>query len=369
LPTCACASSSCGGSFDATQLEERAAELDHLSAQTEFWSDQAVANELLRERADIRKKLDRLISVGSKLDDAELLRDMGAEADDADAFAEATSTLAAAETELAVMELQRMLGGSHDKSNCFVSINAGAGGTESQDWAEMLLRMISRYCDRKGFKAELADIKPGQEAGIASATLQVEGEYAFGFLKAENGVHRLVRISPFDSQKRRHTSFASVAVLPEIDDDINIEIDESLITMEVFRASGAGGQHVNKTNSAVRLRYAIPDGGGEMVVECQAERSQFKNRSTAMKLMKARLYERELAKRSEERDALYAGKSKIDFGSQIRSYVLQPYQMVKDLRTGHETSNTTSVLDGDLDALIESYLLMTAGEGSPGVAE
>ena len=300
-------------------------------------------------------------AVATQADEAELMMEMAMEAEDIAAGAEAMAMVDAADADLSAMELQRMLGGRHDTSNCFVAINAGAGGTESQDWAEMLMRMISRYCDRKGFRTELADINPGAEAGIASATLRIEGEYAFGFLKAENGVHRLVRISPFDSQKRRHTSFASVAVLPEIDDDIDVDVDEALITMEVFRASGAGGQHVNKTNSAVRLRYALPE-GGELVVECQAERSQHKNRSTAMKLLKSRLYERELARRTEERDAMYAGKSKIDFGSQIRSYVLQPYQMVKDLRTGFETSNTSGVLDGDLDGLIESFLLMHAGE-------
>lgn len=363
-PRCGSVSSSCGGIFDAPRLEERVAELDHLSAQPAFWNDQAAANEKLRERAEIKKKLDRLTNASGKLDDALLLRDMGEEADDADAIAEAVATVEAADVDLSAMEVERMLGGPHDKSNCFVSINAGAGGTESQDWAEMIMRMITRFCERKGFSVDIADFKPGSEAGISSATIEVSGEYAFGFLKAESGVHRLVRISPFDAAKRRHTSFASVAVLPEIDDDIDIEVDESRIVMEVFRASGAGGQHVNKTNSAVRLRYQLPE-GGEVIVECQAERSQFKNRSTAMKLMKARLYDRELAKRNEERDALYAGKAKIDFGSQVRSYVLQPYQMVKDLRTGFETSNTSAVLDGDLDGLVESFLLMSAGEGDP----
>jgi peptide chain release factor 2 len=282
--------------------------------------------------------------------------------DDPDSLIEAAAGLKAADRKLGKLEFQRMLGGRHDAANCFVNINAGAGGTESQDWAEMILRMLTRFAERRGFKAELTAIQDGEEAGIKSATIRVVGEYAFGYMKAENGVHRLVRISPYDSQKRRHTSFSSVAVLPELDDDIEIDLNEGDVLLQTFRSSGAGGQHVNKTNSAVRLIHK-PSG---VVVECQAERSQHKNRATAMKLLKARLYEKELAVRTEERDALYAGKAKIDFGSQIRSYVLQPYQMVKDTRTGYSTSNTQGVLDGDLDALVESFLLMSAGEDQPG---
>jgi peptide chain release factor 2 len=218
--------------------------------------------------------------------------------------------------------------------------------------------MVSRYCESKGWSVEVTDLQDGDEAGIKAATLRVEGDYAFGHLKAEIGVHRLVRISPYDAQKRRHTSFASVAVLPELDDDIEIEVNESDLRVDTYRSSGAGGQHVNKTDSAVRLTH-LPSG---IVVACQAERSQHTNRGTAMKLMKARLYQAELERRTDERDALYAGKSKIDFGSQIRSYVLQPYQMVKDLRTGYETSNTSAVLDGDLDALVQAFLLQHSGD-------
>jgi peptide chain release factor 2 len=251
-----------------------------------------------------------------------------------------------------------MLSGPHDRSACFVSINAGAGGTESQDWADMLLRMLLRFSERRGYKSEVTDYLAGEEAGVKSATFRVEGDYAFGYLKAENGVHRLVRISPFDSNKRRHTSFASVSILPEIEDEIDIDIREDDISMDTFRASGAGGQHVNKTNSAVRLTHG-PSG---IVVSCQAERSQHKNRATAMKLLKSRLFEVELQKRTDERDALYASKSKIDFGSQIRSYVLHPYQMIKDHRSGHETSNTGDVLDGDLESFMEAYLLMGTEE-------
>ena len=281
-------------------------------------------------------------------------------ADDPTGLTEADAALAEADRIVARMEFQRMLGGPHDAANSYVSINAGAGGTESQDWADMILRMLTRYCERKGWRVELTDFQAGDEAGIKSATLRVEGEYAFGYLKAENGVHRLVRISPYDAQKRRHTSFASVGVLPELDDAIEIEINDSDLRVDTYRSSGSGGQHVNKTDSAVRLTH-LPTG---LVVACQAERSQHKNRAKAMKLLQARLYDLELQKRTDERDALYAGKAKIDFGSQIRSYVLQPYQMVKDTRTQHETSNTQGVLDGDLDGFIEAFLLKHSGQGA-----
>lgn len=348
--------SSSGGIFDAGSKTERVAELDHLSAQPEFWDNQERAQELLRERTQLKDTLEKLNAVATHLDDADVMLEMAAE--DEDALSEANSATAQAQKALAAMEFTRMLGGQHDKSSCFVSVNPGAGGTESQDWASMLLRMLLRYTERKGWRVELTDQQDGDEAGIKSATFRVEGDYAFGHMKAENGVHRLVRISPFDSNKRRHTSFASISVLPEIDDDIEVEINESDLRVDTYRSSGAGGQHVNKTDSAVRLTH-MPSG---IVVACQAERSQHKNRATALKLLKAKLYELELDKRTEERDALYAGKAKIDFGSQIRSYVLHPYQMVKDLRTNHETSDTKGVLDGDLDALVESFLIMHSGQ-------
>ncbi len=341
-----------GGSFDAPAKQERVAEIDHLSSQGGFWDNQARAQEILRERNQAKSVLDELDVVSQLCDDAEVMLEMVDE--DEDALSEAAGAITEADRLLGRMEFKRMLGGAHDKGNCFISINAGAGGTESQDWAQMLLRMLLRFCERRGWRVELTEELAGEEAGIKSATFRVEGEYAFGYLKAENGVHRLVRISPFDSQKRRHTSFASVAVLPEIDEDIEVEVNDSDLRVDTYRSSGAGGQHVNKTDSAVRLTH-IPSG---IVVACQAERSQHKNRSTAMKLLKAKLYDLELSRRTEERDALYAGKSQIDFGSQIRSYVLAPYQMVKDHRTSFETSNTQGVLDGDLDGLVEAFLLM-----------
>jgi peptide chain release factor 2 len=296
--------------------------------------------------------------VSDLLDDGEVLFEFAQE--EPENLVEAISNLKDAQTRISAMEFERMLGGEHDGSNCFVSINAGAGGTESQDWADMLLRMLLRYCERKGWQTEITEFLDGEEAGIKSATFRVSGDFAFGYLKTENGVHRLVRISPFDSNKRRHTSFASVNILPEIDDDIEIDVNEADLRVDTYRSSGAGGQHVNKTDSAVRLTH-LPSG---IVVACQAERSQHKNRATAMKLLQAKLYELELSKRTSARDELYAGKAKIDFGSQIRSYVLHPYQMVKDARTQHETSDTTGVLNGHFDGFVEACLLMFAGEGS-----
>jgi peptide chain release factor 2 len=255
------------------------------------------------------------------------------------------------------MEFQRMLSGEHDAANAIITINPGAGGTESQDWAEMLLRMYLRYCEKRGWKTDLVERLDGQEAGIKSATIQVTGGYAFGYLKAESGVHRLVRISPFDANARRQTSFAAVYVLPELDDTIEVEINDADLKVDTYRASGAGGQHVNRTDSAVRITH-LPTG---IVVQCQNERSQIKNRVTAMKVLKARLYEEERRKRDEAQAQANSEKSEIGWGSQIRSYVLAPYQMVKDLRTQHESSNPSAVLDGDLQPFVEAYLLKAGG--------
>jgi peptide chain release factor 2 len=249
-----------------------------------------------------------------------------------------------------------MLGGEHDKNNAILSINAGAGGTEAQDWAEMLLRMYTRWGERHKFKTQLVDILPDQEAGIKNATIMVSGEYGFGYLKSEVGVHRLVRISPFDTGKRRHTSFASVMVIPEIADDIDIEVNEDELRIDTYRASGAGGQHVNTTDSAVRITH-LPTG---IVVQCQNERSQHKNRAQAMKILRARLYELRLEEHDEELEKLQGEKRVIAWGSQIRSYVMHPYQMVKDHRTNYETSNVSAVLDGDLDEFIRKYLLYSS---------
>jgi peptide chain release factor 2 len=272
-----------------------------------------------------------------------------------DAAVEAETKLGEIDQALDQLEMHRLLGGEHDAGNAIVTVHPGAGGTEAQDWAEMLLRQYLRWSERHGFKTEMVEYQPGEGAGIKDATFTVNGPYAYGYLKCEAGVHRLVRISPYDSAQRRHTSFASVFVFPEIADDVEVEIDETDLRIDTYRSSGAGGQHVNKTDSAVRLTH-MPTG---IVVACQNERSQHKNKATAMKILRARLYELEMQKKQEQLDELQSTKKSIEWGSQIRSYVLHPYRMVKDHRTGVEVGNTDAVLDGDLDGFIEEYLQQT----------
>jgi peptide chain release factor 2 len=262
------------------------------------------------------------------------------------------SDIVALKRRLDDLEFRSLLGEEADSSNAILSVNAGAGGTESCDWVAMLLRMYTRWAEGRSYEMSWIDEFPGEEAGIKNATVLIKGPYAYGYLKSESGVHRLVRISPFDSNKRRHTSFASVDVIPEVSDDIAVDIKESELKIDTYRAGGKGGQHVNKTDSAVRITH-LPTG---LIVQCQNERSQFKNKSTAMKILKARLYERETQKKVKELESAYESKKDIAWGSQIRSYVLHPYQMVKDHRTDHETGNAQGVLDGDLDAFIEAYL-------------
>lgn len=282
-----------------------------------------------------------------------MLLEMALEANDSEIGKELQEEISQVEKSIREFELSRMLSGPHDSYNAILEINAGAGGTEAQDWGDILLRMYLRWAEKRGFHAEIADIHAGEEAGIKSATVFVEGASAFGFLRSERGVHRLVRISPFDSNARRHTSFASVQVMPDIDQSIEIDIRDEDLRVDTYRAGGAGGQHINKTDSAVRLTH-LPTG---VVVACQNERSQHKNKATAMKLLKAKLYELEAAKKQDELDKIAGERRKIDFGSQIRSYVMQPYQLIKDLRTDFETGNVQAVLDGDLDPFIESYLM------------
>jgi peptide chain release factor 2 len=319
-----------------------------------FWGDPAAAQKHLQRRKRLETDLDLLERLRSQEDDAQVLADWVEAGEDASAdFASAIDSLEAA---LGAAELQKMLGGDHDRANAILTINAGAGGTDSQDWAEMLLRLYLRWCDRRGFKRDIAEIQPGEEAGIKSATVIVQGEYAYGYLAAEAGVHRLVRISPFDSNARRQTSFASVFAWPEIDDAIEIDVQEKDLRIDTYRSSGAGGQHVNVTDSAVRITH-LPTG---IVVACQNERSQIRNRELGMKILKARLYELEMQKRREKLDAVEAGKKDIAFGSQIRSYVLHPYRMVKDHRTRHETGNPDRVLDGDIDDFVKATLLAKA---------
>jgi peptide chain release factor 2 len=301
----------------------------------------------------LAKLVDDWTAAQHELDDLLVLVELGEEGEDQATLQEVRELLPDLERQVERMEFARMLSGEHDPSSAIISINAGAGGTEAQDWAEMLLRMYLRWCERKGFKTEITEYQPGEEAGTKSVTFTVDGAYAYGYLKAEKGIHRLVRISPFDANARRHTSFTSVFVFPEISDDIEIDINEKDLKVDTYRASGAGGQHVNKTDSAIRITH-LPSG---IVVSCQSERSQHKNRSTAMKQLRARLYEQELEKKESAATALAGEKKDIAWGSQIRSYVLHPYRLVKDHRTGFEVGNADGVLDGDLDGFIEAYLL------------
>jgi peptide chain release factor 2 len=276
--------------------------------------------------------------------------------DDAGMLSEVQTEINRLEKEVGEFELQAMLSGEHDKANAILSIHPGAGGTESQDWAEILLRMYLRWAERKGYKTEINDYQPGEGAGIKSVTVTVSGEFAYGYLRAENGVHRLVRISPFDANKRRHTSFASVFVFPELEDDVKVDIREEDLRIDTYRSSGAGGQHVNKTDSAVRITH-IPT---NIVVQCQNDRSQHKNKSSAMKILRSRLYELEHEKQKEKMEEIQGEKKEIGWGNQIRSYVLHPYRLVKDMRTKVEIGNADAVLDGEIDTFIEAYLLKGA---------
>jgi len=342
-----------GGVFDLDEKSGRLDELDKIASGPGFWDDPGNAGKVERERAAIDRLLNKVKEVEAKLEDVEVLLQLGEEEKDESLGKEAEDTLREITSSIRALELERMLKGEEDQSNAIVSVNSGAGGVDAQDWAEMLLRMFLRYSDRKGFKTVMLDLQPGDEAGIKSATFSAEGEYAYGYLKADIGVHRLVRISPFDANHRRHTSFASMAAYPEVDDNVEIEINEKDLRIDTFRAGGAGGQHVNKTDSAVRITH-LPTG---IVVQCQNERSQYKNKAFAMKVLKARLYDRILQERAAKAEEEHAQKKKIEWGSQIRSYVLHPYRMVKDLRTGLQTGNVDAVLDGDIEEFIETYLL------------
>ena len=319
----------------------------------------------MRERTHLDGAIQQYVSLQAELEDGVGLIELGEEEGDDEVVAEAEAQLRALHELAAKRQLETLLGGEADGNDCYLEIHAGAGGTESQDWARMLIRMYDRWADRNDFKTALVEESPGEEAGLKSATLHVTGTNAYGWLKTECGVHRLVRISPFDASARRHTSFASVWVYPEVDDEIEIEIADSDIRVDTYRASGAGGQHVNRTDSAVRITHE-PSG---IVVQCQQERSQHKNRATAMKMLKARLYEAELRKREEEKQAQEATKTDIGWGHQIRSYVLQPYQMVKDLRTSVERGDAGRVLDGDIDVFLKAALAQRVGGGADSEAE
>ena len=317
-----------------------------------LWEKPAEMQKLNKEKALLERAVGEYETFHQRLDDIKVLLEMAAEAQDEGTFLEVKSEIAAATKQGEDLELQRVLSGELDANSTYLSINSGAGGTESCDWASMLLRMYMRYADKHGFKCEVVDMTEGEEAGIKSCTLLITGAYAYGYLKAESGVHRLVRISPFDSNARRHTSFSSVFAWAEIDDDINIEVRSDDLKVETFRASGAGGQHVNRTDSAVRM-YHLPSG---IIVSCQTERSQIQNRERALKMLKARLYEAEVEKRNKAKDEMNSQKKANEWGSQIRSYVMHPYQLVKDHRTGFETNQVQDVMDGDLDGFIMAYL-------------
>ena len=321
-----------------------------------FWDDGAASNKLMRELKALKATVEPFEECVTKLKDLGELADISGE--DESFQAQIASDLQVLQQDVERIEIGAILGGEFDRNNAILSINAGAGGTESCDWANMLLRMYLRFADIKQFKVKTLDILPGEEAGIKNVTLRIEGEMVYGLLKSEKGVHRLVRISPFDANKRRHTSFASVDVIPEIEDDIAIEIKDEEIRIDIYRSSGPGGQSVNTTDSAVRITH-FPSG---IVVQCQNERSQLQNRQTAMKVLRARLYEKKLKEQEDKMQAEYGEKQKIEWGSQIRSYVMHPYSMVKDHRTDVETGNVQKIMDGEIDMFIEAYLRMNPKE-------
>lgn len=327
----------------------------------DLWNKPEEMQKINKEKAFLEKAVSEFESFDRGVSDAEVLMDMSIEAEDEPSFNEAKGEVIRLEKIGQDLELKRVLNGELDANSAYLSINSGAGGTEACDWAGILMRMYMRYADQQGFKTEILEMSEGEGAGIKSVTMLIEGPYAYGYLKAENGVHRLVRISPFDSNARRHTSFASVFTWAEVDDDIKIDINPADIKVETFRSSGAGGQHVNRTDSAVRM-YHLPSG---IVVSCQTQRSQIQNRDKAMKMLKAALYEKELEKRQKEKEALESTKKANEWGSQIRSYVMHPYQMVKDHRTDFETNQVQDVVDGDLQGFIMAYLKSQIQEMKP----
>ncbi len=328
-------------------------ELEFLTAKEGFWNDRTKAEDILKEIKKNKYWVDELKKVYDGFEELKELFELAQEEEEDSMFGDIEKGLEDIESSVKGLELKKMLGDEDDNKDAILTIHPGAGGTESQDWAEMLMRMYLRWIEKKGFEYSLMDLQTEDEAGIKSATIEIKGKFAYGFAKAENGVHRLVRISPFDSNRRRHTSFASVFVYPEIDEDIEIELNQADLKIDTYRASGAGGQHVNKTDSAVRITH-IPTG---IVVQCQNERSQFKNKANALKVLKARLYKQKKEEEEKKRNKIESSKKEIGWGSQIRSYVMHPYNLVKDHRTGTETGDVQSVMDGNIDKFIEDYLI------------
>lgn len=334
-------------------MQERLEVLERQTLAPNFWNDGEVAQKVQKEHGQIQDTIKEWQGQWDDLEETDMLLDMAAEESDREMELEIATKLEGFAEALAVIELECMFSGEHDANNAIIAIHAGAGGTEAQDWVDILLRMYLRWAERHEFKTEFLDYLAGDEAGVKSATVLVKGRWAYGYLRSELGIHRLVRISPFDTSGRRHTSFASVMILPELDDTINVDIEDKDLRVDTYRASGAGGQHVNKTDSAIRLTH-LPTG---IVVQCQNERSQHRNKDMAMKMLAAQLYELGKQKQAEKQEGLYGDKKGISWGSQIRSYVLQPYRLIKDHRTDHEVGNVDAVLDGDLDAFIKAYLL------------
>ena len=349
-----------GGIFDVEVKERRLEELEQAIQNPQVWEDPDKMQKLNQEKAGLDKTVADWRQMNQRIEDAQVLLEMAEEAEDEDSYQELVAELQQLQAKAEELELKSLLKEELDSNSCFLSINSGAGGTEAADWASILMRMYSRFADSEDYKTDIVSMTEGEEAGIKSVTLNIQGPYAYGYLKAENGVHRLVRISPFDSNARRHTSFASVFVWPEVDDNIEIEIRTEDLRIDTYRASGAGGQHVNRTDSAVRITHE-PTG---IVVQCQMERSQLANKDKAMKMLRAALYEKEMEKRQAEKDEINSQKQANEWGSQIRSYVLQPYQMVKDVRTGHESGNPSDVLDGNLQGFIQAYLKKKASDQS-----
>ncbi len=349
--------------FDLDQKITRLSELEKTQEDSEFWSNPDTAKVILKEQKQLTTLVEDFRTLDSELDDAEVLLGLALEEEDQSTLQEVESNLNRVEEHMRSLEIRRLFTRPEDSGDAIVEIHAGAGGTEAQDWAQMLMRMYLRWAERESYQAEVLNTLPGEEAGIKTAVMGVEGDYAFGRLRAEVGIHRLVRISPFDANSRRHTSFAAVFVYPSADDNVDIEINETDLKIDTYRASGAGGQHVNTTDSAVRITH-IPTG---IVVQCQNERSQHKNKAMAMKILKSRLYDLELEKQREAKDQIHKEKKEIAWGSQIRSYVLQPYRMVKDHRTNCEMGNVDAVLDGDLNRFIQEYLAHESrGKGNNG---